>query len=185
MVHSFSKQAVRQPVLIVLLPGLGQVLFWLARERRYLIASVNVFRLKQLESNFEDDVVVTSVRKITEFSADDCQSIKFIRRDATMIKSDSDASLPLPPDFEENAIFEHESALYGGDVLNVAANVARRSSDSGTGDDDELLTIESLTDTYSSSSSSQLTPGIGVGVGSNREVLNNVNNYLEMERCSL
>ena len=128
--------------------------------------------MKQLESNFEDDVVVTSVRKITEFSADDCQSIKSIRRDATMIKSDSDASLPLPPDFEENAIFEHESALYGGDVLSVAAaNVARRSSDSGTGDDDELLTIESLTDTYSSSSSSQLTPGIGVGVGSNREVL--------------
>ena len=121
-------------------------------------------------------MVVTSVRKITEFSADDCQSIKSIRRDATMIKSDSDASLPLPPDFEENAIFEHESALYGGDVLSVAAaNVARRSSDSGTGDDDELLTIESLTDTYSSSSSSQLTPGIGVGVGvgSNREVLNN------------
>ena len=120
---------------------------------------------------------MTTVRKITEFSAEDCRSIKSgsFRRDVIMT-SDSGTSLPLPADFEENAIFEHESALYGGgggDVLhvNVAASVARRSSDSGTVDDDELLTIESLTDTYSSSSSSQMTPGIGARVGSNHEVI--------------
>ena len=121
---------------------------------------------------------MTTVRKITEFSAEDCRSIKSgsFRRDVIMT-SDSGTSLPLPADFEENAIFEHESALYGGggggDVLhvNVAASGARRSSDSGTVDDDELLTIESLTDTYSSSSSSQMTPGIGARVGSNHEVI--------------
>ena len=117
-----------------------------------------------LQSHFEDDVVVTTIRKITEFSPDDCQSFKSTRQNHSSLPDiskddDDDEDDTLANDvLEENAIFEHESSLYGGDVFESV--VERHLSDSGTADDDELTVGSSSgrCDAESSlSSSSQLT----------------------------
>jgi hypothetical protein len=118
-----------------------------------------------LQSHFEDDVVVTTIRKITEFSPDDCQSFKSTRPihsslpDISKDDDDDEEDDTLANDvLEENAIFEHESSLYGGDVFESV--VERHLSDSGTADDDELTVGSSSgrCDAESSlSSSSQLT----------------------------
>jgi hypothetical protein len=83
-------------------------------------------------------LVVTTVRKITEVSFDDCHSMKSCYSDAGIKPTESEGTFPLPVDLEENAIFEHESSLYGGDVLNDRSGLPR-SSDSGTMDDDDLV----------------------------------------------
>ena len=110
----------------------------------------NNFRLMSLQSYFEDDVVVTSIRKITEFSSEDCTSMRTSHNSVTLsrhsslpdIASTEDSGVTMTSDdissFEENAIFEHEASLYGhGDVFNER-DVIRHSVDSGTVDDDEL-----------------------------------------------
>jgi len=110
----------------------------------------NDFRLMSLQSHFEDDVVVTTIRKITEFSSEDCTSVMTSHNTVTLSRHSSLPDIASTDDncvtvtsgdissFEENAIFEHEASLYGhSDVLNDR-DVIRHSVDSGTVDDDEL-----------------------------------------------
>jgi hypothetical protein len=104
-----------------------------------------------LQSYFEDDVVVTAIRKITEFSSEDCTSMMTSHNNVTLSRHSSLPDITSTEDngvtndissFEENAIFEHEASLYGhSDVFNER-EVIRHSVDSGTVDDDEL-TVES------------------------------------------
>jgi hypothetical protein len=129
-----------------------------------------------LTSHFEDDVEVTSIRKITEFSSDNCPSMTGNALSRSYHKSLPDISNTEQNNiitFEENAIFEHESSLYGGDVFSES-DIVRHSSDSGTVDDDELTvgspgTAVNWNDTNSSLSSSNLTTSSGDN--SNPEVI--------------
>ena len=86
-----------------------------------------LFRMKQLESNFEDDVTVTTIRKVTEFSVDECRSMKSSHNvkhaDQDVYNGGLVEDVKIETDVkdavvEENAIFEHESSLYGGVVFN-------------------------------------------------------------------
>ena len=72
--------------------------------------------MKQLESNFEDDVTVTTIRKVTEFSVDECRSMKSSHNvkhaDQDVYNGGLVEDVKIETDVndavvEENAIFEH------------------------------------------------------------------------------